>query len=188
MKSALSVYLILLLFLPDYPVFAQNGDGDSAGTSEEATQTTPSGQTADPNNPPVDIRQQPYEYYYWPEENLDNFGLSTLGSGEGGSTLGRTLKRKSNIEVNSPKEPEKDAQGTDGGPEGGDNGTALFPPEEGDIDSGTVVEEEAPQSSPSESPIYEWVDDKGNIHITNNIGDVPLKYQQEIYKQKNTGE
>lgn len=183
MKSAISVYLILLLLLGAYPVSAQNGDSDSSGSSEESKDTTPSGQTANPNTPPVDIRQQPYEYYYWPEENLDNFGLSTLGNGEGGSTLGRTPKRKSNIEVNSPKEPEETDKDTDG-----DNGTAISPSEEGDIDSGTIVEEEAPQSAPSESPIYEWVDDKGNIHITNNIGDVPLKYQQEIYKQKNTGE
>jgi hypothetical protein len=37
---------------------------------------------------------------------------------------------------------------------------------------------------PKESEFYEWVDDKGNVHITNNLGDVPPDQQEEAYKKK----
>ncbi len=184
MKHALLFYSALLLLIPAYPAFAQYEETEPGGGQtqpEEGAQS--SEQTA---SEPAVIEQQPYEYYYWPEEDLDNFGLSTLGQGQGGSTLGRGLQRKSNIEVNSPKEPpqaEEDEEGKSGD-ESGD--TDLFPPDETG-DEGAAVNE-SPPAAPKESEFYEWVDEKGNVHITNNIGDVPPEYQKEIYDRKSAPE
>jgi hypothetical protein len=184
MKYALLVYSLMMFLFPSCPAFAQYEDSEPGGEEampEEGTQSPGQG-----SSEPAVIEQQPYEYYYWPEENLDNFGLSTLGQGQGGSTLGRSLQRKSNIEVNAPKEPVKDEEDKAGGPEDAEEETDLFPPEETG-DEGAYVDE-APPESPKESEFYEWVDDKGNVHITNNLGDVPLEYQEQIYKQKGSSE
>ncbi|MEW6143706.1 MAG: hypothetical protein AB1598_01690 [Thermodesulfobacteriota bacterium] len=182
MKDVLLVLSALLLLVPAYPAFAQYEDSEPGGEEtmpEEESQSTGQG-----SGEPVVIEQQPYEYYYWPEENLDNFGLSTLGQGQGGSTLGRSLQRKSNIEVNAPKEPptqEGDKDGETGAAQEEED-TELFPPDETGNESVSV--DEAPPESPKESEFYEWVDDKGNVHITNNLGDVPLEHQKEIYDRK----
>jgi hypothetical protein len=84
--------------------------------------------------------------------------------------------------VNTPKEPpqaEEDAEGKSGDE---DEDTNLFPPEETGDDGASV--NEAPPAGPKESEFYEWVDEKGIVHITNNIGDVPPEYQKEIYDRK----
>jgi hypothetical protein len=186
MKHALLVYSLMMFLFPSYPAFTQYEDSEPGGEEtmpEEGSQST--GQSP---SEPVVIEQQPYEYYYWPEEDLDNFGLSTLGQGQGGSTLGRSLQRKSNIEVNAPKEPpaqEGDKDGETGAAQEEEE-TDLFPPEETGDESVSV--DAAPPESPKESEFYEWVDDKGSVHITNNLGDVPLKYQEQIYKQKSSSE
>jgi hypothetical protein len=179
MKHILLVYSVVMFFIPAYPAFSQYGD---AGPGQEEAMPE-EGEQSPSASVPVVIPEQPYEYYYWPEEDLDNFGLSTLGQGQGGSTLGRGLQRKSNIEVNSPKEPPQAVEDAEGksGDEGGDTG--LFPPEETG-DDGTAVNEAPPAGPKKESEFYEWVDEKGNVHITNNIGDVPPEYQKEIYERK----
>lgn len=179
MKHMLLAYSILLLLLPARPAFAQYGDTGPGGDETRTEEGNQSPEQAP--GEPVMVPQQPYEYYYWPEEDLDNFGLSTLGQGQGGSTLGRNLQRKSNIEVNTPKEPPQGPGDTDTESGDGDEDTDLYPPEETGDDSGSV--DEAPQAGPKESEFYEWVDEEGNVHITNNIGDVPLEYQKEIYEQ-----
>ncbi len=181
MKHILLVYSVVMFFIPAYPAFTQYEDSEPGGDQTQPQEGAQSSeQTA---SEPVVIPEQPYEYYYWPEEDLDNFGLSTLGQGQGGSTLGRGLQRKSNIEVNSPKGPPQAVEDAEGksGDEGGDTG--LFPPEETG-DDGTAVNEAPPAGPKKESEFYEWVDEKGNVHITNNIGDVPPEYQKEIYERK----
>ncbi len=57
-----------------------------------------------------------------------------------------------------------------------DEDTDLFPPDETGDDSTSV--NESPQAGPKESEFYEWVDEKGNVHITNNIGDVPPRVSE----------
>ena len=180
MKHILLVYSVVMFFIPAYPAFAQYEDAEP-GEDQTQPQEGAQNQEQTPSEPVI-VPEQPYEYYYWPEEDLDNFGLSTLGQGQGGSTLGRGLQRKSNIEVNTPKEPPKGEEDADGGPEDADEDTDLFPPEETGDDGVSV--NEAPPAGPKESEFYEWVDEKGNVHITNNIGDVPLEYQKEIYDRK----
>jgi hypothetical protein len=180
MKHILLVYSALLFFIPAYPAFAQYEDTEPGGGQTQPGEGAQN-QEQTPGGPAV-IEEQPYEYYYWPEEDLDNFGLSTLGQGQGGSTLGRGLQRKSNIEVNSPKEPPQAVEDAEGKSGDGDEDTDLFPPEEAG-DENVSVDEVSP-ASPRESEFYEWVDEKGIVHITNNIGDVPPEYQKEIYDRK----
>ncbi len=185
MSRTLLFLSVLVLLTPVRYSYAQYGETESAekeSSPEEGITNPEEGAGA-----PVVIEQQPYEYYYWPEENLDNFGLSTLGRGQGGSTLGRDLRRKSNLEVNSPKEPPGEEGDADDESEDTESGTMLYPPEEAADDSG-AINNEAPEPSPKESEFYEWVDEKGNVHITNNIGDVPLEYQKEIYDGKSSPE
>ena len=181
MKHILLVYSVVMFFIPAYPAFTQYEDSEPGGGQTQPQEGAESPeQTA---SEPVVIPEQPYEYYYWPEEDLDNFGLSTLGQGQGGSTLGRGLQRKSNIEVNSPKGPPQAVEDAEGKSGDEDGDTDLFPPEETG-DDGTAVNEAPPAGPKKESEFYEWVDEKGNVHITNNIGDVPLEYQKEIYDRK----
>ena len=181
MKHILLVYSVLLFFIPAYPAFAQYEDAEP-GEDQTQPQEGAQNQEQTPSEPVI-VPEQPYEYYYWPEEDLDNFGLSTLGQGQGGSTLGRGLQRKSNIEVNTPKEPPQSVEDTDEESGDADEETDLFPPDETGDDS-AAIDEGAPPAGPKESEFYEWVDEKGNVHITNNIGDVPLEYQKEIYNRK----
>ncbi len=157
--------------------FAQTEESDS-GPAETESQSSP-----DASDPIINIQEQPYKYYYWPDEDLNNFGLSSMGSGKTGTTLGSSSERKSNLEVNAPGRPEKRKESEPGSPEEG-NGkidSTLAP----DYDIETI---EPPGDSSlrpaSESPIYKWVDDQGTLHITNNIGDVPLKYQEEYYNRE----
>jgi hypothetical protein len=186
MKHVLLVLSAFLLLLPSYQAFTQYEETEPV--QEETNPEEGSEGSGQGSGEPVVIEQQPYEYYYWPEEDLDNFGLSTLGQGQGGSTLGRSLQRKSNIEVNAPKKPpeQEGNKEEETGAAQEEEDTELFPPEETGDESVSV--DEAPPESPKESEFYEWVDDKGNVHITNNLGDVPLKYQEQIYKQKSGSE
>ncbi|HVY54750.1 MAG TPA: hypothetical protein VHC46_03245, partial [Thermodesulfobacteriota bacterium] len=178
MKLLILVCSMLLASPAVYLSFAQDDGTDTGG---EETPAQDSNQSPDGGGgEPQIIRQQPYEYYYWPEQNLDNFGLSTLGQGQGGSTLGRSLNRKSNIEANTPKQPAEDENANNGNSGKSEAETELYPPDEPDLTDGSVTGE-PPPSVPKESEFYEWVDDKGNVHITNNISDVPPGQLEEIY-------
>ena len=181
MKHIILVCSLVLIIPAAYASFAQYDETDAGGEAtppEDGSQSPEGG-----GGEPVMVPQKPYEYYYWPEDNLDNFGLSTLGQGEGGSTLGKSLNRKSNIEVNAPKKPAEDENADNGEAEEPETDTHLYPPDESDLTDGPVTGE-PPPTVPKESEFYEWVDDKGNVHITNNLGDVPPDQQEEAYKRK----
>ena len=180
MKHIILVWSLMLVVPAAYPSFAQYDNTDAGG---EATPPEEGSESPGGGGEPVIVPQQPYEYYYWPEENLDNFGLSTLGQGEGGSTLGKSLNRKSNIEVNAPKKPAEDEDAENAETGESETDTELYPPDESGLTDGSVIGE-PPPTVPKESEFYEWVDDKGNVHITNNLGDVPPEQQEEAYKRK----
>ncbi|MCL4246118.1 MAG: DUF4124 domain-containing protein [Candidatus Dadabacteria bacterium] len=159
--------LLSVLFLalpPSFESAAQEAGGEGGG--EETPQAAPESAGA-----PIVIEEEPYEYYYWPDENINNFGLSSMGEG---TTMGKTPRRKSNLEANPAKPvptpvPEDEEE---------------IPADEA-IDSGTAPEPGADrQTGASGAAFYKWVDDKGRLHITNNIGEVPLEYQQQIYRQE----
>ena len=127
---------------------------------------------------PIVIEEPAYEYFYWPDEDLNNFGLSSMGNGKSGTTMGSESERKSNIEVNSSlrtrKENEAEARQS---PEPGasvQEAESSVPPPAADY---------RPRPRTPASDMYEWVDDKGVKHFTNNIGDVPLEYQRKYLEE-----
>ena len=159
--------LLAVLFLTltlAFKAAAQESGGE--GSSEEAQQAAPENAGT-----PIVIEEQPYEYYYWPDENLNNFGLSSMGQG---TTMGKTPERKSNLEANPVKHKPTPAPGDE----------EEIPPDEA-IGAGTAPEPGAGrQTGASGTAFYKWVDEKGELHITNNIGEVPLEHQQQIYQQE----
>lgn len=170
------IFLSLLFLIPC--VFAQSEEQGSTGGDETETQSAP-----DASDPIVNIQEQPYKYYYWPDEDLNNFGLSSMGSGKSGTTLGSSSERRSNLEVNAPGRPDKAQEDGPESPERSESETdSISAPEYGDDATGTPGgDSPAPVS---DSPIYKWVDDEGTLHITNNIGDVPLEYQEDYYNRE----
>ena len=149
------------------PVFAQTGESGSEEAIEQAHKV---------------IQEPVYEYYYWPEEDLNNFGLSTLGEGKSGSTLGDKSKRTSNVEANEYLKSRKDERQK--------RKAETQKPEESKRTAGqNGPDEEAlapPESAvPSGKPIYEWRDEDGTLHITNDLGNIPPEYQDQLYESTN---
>lgn len=179
MRAEPVIYIILIAAMFLIPeALAQTQESDPPGDRTE-NETSP-----DPSEPVIDIEEQPYKYYYWPDEDLNNFGLSSMGSGQGGTTLGRDSERKSNLEINPRGKPEKKDEQEVSEEEVGSSETTLSAPTTEETETGSDY-----TSNPaSHSPIFKWVDDEGNIHITNNIGDVPLKYQEDYYKSSGSEE
>ena len=151
------------------------------------TQTTESGETESQkaiDESPIVIEQPAYEYYYWPEEDLNNFSLSTMGQGKSGSTLGDKSQRTSNIEANSYLKSKKENK------ENKDNADSLEKTETGKEPSEPLYVEPVDKpraSSPSRKPIYEWKDEDGTLHITNDLGKVPPEYQNQFYESEGSG-
>jgi hypothetical protein len=153
----------------------------SGDVLSQSTEGAPDGGSAG-NQPPTGGSQQPAAvqgqseppwYYYWPDENLNPFGMSTLGNEGGGSTFGKSTERPSNLQVNPPMQEEMQNQ------ENVDDVTNNVPPED------TLSPEESisvgsPSAPAKKGPVYKWVDDKGVIHVTNNLGSVPAEYLDKI--------
>ena len=131
---------------------------------------------------PKTIEQPAYEYYYWPEEDLNNFGLSTIGEGKSGSTLGDKSKRTSNIEANEYLRSAKENRENTGEQEKEESQNEQAEP--------LIVEpvERSISGAPSDRPMYEWKDKDGNLHITNDLGKVPQEYQDQVYEARDTGQ
>ncbi len=101
MKHILTAYSILLFLIPAYPAFAQDGDA-GPGVEETLPQEGTQGPEHSAGEPAI-VPEEPYKYYYWPEENLDNFGLSTLGSGARGEHSGAECSAKEQYRCKSAK-------------------------------------------------------------------------------------
>jgi hypothetical protein len=149
--------------------------GQTTGETEPS-QGTDIPQSA-PNYPIIDNAGIVY-----PRENLDPFGYSTLGGTSGlgdredTSTLGTDTRRKSNIEVNKPRERKSVEEETGATEE--------------QMETGFTEPEPAsePQSIGYTSParkggLYTWKDENGVVHVTNDLGSVPLKYQGQVIKE-----
>lgn len=162
-------YLILLSLLI-IPLNMAGAQEQQEPSSEEAIEQAPR-----------IIEEPAYEYFYWPEEDLNNFGLSTMGEGKSGSTLGSTTGRTSNIEANEYLRSKKEAQNKTEAQE--DNTSEAITPS-GREEPSYPVSEEQSSRAPSDSPIYEWRDEDGNLHITNDLGKVPPEYQDQLYEAK----
>lgn len=100
-----------------------------------------------------------------PLENLDLFQYSSLGENSG-STFGEKIRRKSNLDINKPKES-----------------AAISPRAE---KSKSIKEATAPSFTPSSTykttPIYVWTDKSGVKHLTNRWGSIPAEYRTRVTK------
>jgi hypothetical protein len=154
------VIIAALYFSLSAYVFSQSTEGQST--------------TSDSEQPAIiQGESEPPWYYYWPDENLDPFGMSTIGNEGGGSTFGKSTERPSNLQVNPPMQEQ-------------------IPDDENVYDETTNIPiEDTPSSQESIStgfpstpakkgPMYKWVDDNGVIQVTNDLGSVPTKYLDKI--------
>jgi len=112
-------------------------------------------------------------YFYWPDENLDPFGMSTLGSDEGGTTFGKSTRRPSNLQVNPPMQEQKQDEVNV------DDLTSNIPVED-TLSSQESITIGSPSTPAKKGPIYRWVDDNGVLQVTNDLGSVPTKYLDKI--------
>jgi hypothetical protein len=151
----------------------------------QSTEGTPDGGSGS-NQPPTGGSQQPAViqgesdapwYYYWPDENLNPFGMSTLGTEGGGSTFGKSTERPSNLQVNPAMQ---DLQNQ----ENFDNVTNKVPLED-TLSPQESISISAPSSTGAKKgPIYKWVDENGVIQVTNDLGSVPTKYLDRITTER----
>ncbi|HEX9831098.1 MAG TPA: hypothetical protein VGA94_05370 [Thermodesulfobacteriota bacterium] len=169
-------------FTPEI-VIAQTTEGTEAPA--QGGETTTQGNTdpqAQPNAPVIDNTGIVY-----PREDLDNFGMSSLGesTGLGGreerSTLDRETKRKSNLEVNKPREKKMSEEAAEETSEETDTGSSEI---ESDSESSPIG-----YTSPGKTAgLFTWRDENGVVHVTNDLGSVPTKYQEQIIKESEKAE
>ncbi|HLE26274.1 MAG TPA: DUF4124 domain-containing protein [Thermodesulfobacteriota bacterium] len=165
--------------------------GEGTGVNPQGSQELPQGAETQPQAPNV-IQDQPnYPYIdnsgrVYPYEDLNPFGLSTLGPGDDeynteGSTLGTDIKRKSNLEVNQPRERKQPEATNEGETVSGGEETAV----EGGEEAVEVIPEESsevltPSPLGKTSGFYKWVDKDGVLHVTDNPGSIPQEYQGQL--------
>ena len=133
-------------------------------------------------------------YIVTPSEDLNPYNLSTMQKStgidyrQGAGTLGTSVDRQSNLEVNEALEKKKQER--------------LKAAEEARANEAKKANEQQPEGAPLEvispdqapqlgeagqdletpgvrSGLFTWTDDQGVLHATNDIGQVPIKYQEE---------
>jgi len=145
------------------------------------SQAVGGGAPAAPSAPtPPDFPQ----YIVTPSENLNPYGLSSMGSStqgdyvNGAGTLGETVKRKSNVEINAPKEESMEQKDNNDQVNSGNLST-----------ENQQLLEQQPDFSPkvpiSSGRVFTWTDDNGLLHVTNNLGTIPPKYQKQVLEESN---
>jgi hypothetical protein len=134
-------------------------------------------------------------YIVTPSEDLNPYDLSTMQKStetnyrEGAGTLGTSVERQSNIEVNEALEKKKQERLKAEADAKAKEAQAASESEAGEAmpQEGTSVAE-PPQLGESEkdletpgvrSGLFTWTDEQGVLHATNDIGQVPIKYQVE---------
>jgi hypothetical protein len=176
-----SLFIIVAAIYTSINSFSQSTSGGTGMVSPNAAPPSGGSQTTDvpqgqPNFP---------DYMVAPRDSLNPFGLSTMSGSkdveyrDSVGTLGTTTKRPSNIEVNKPKKqiPE---EGTDRGNQGSEDS----------FNQADIVNQ-APSSTShghKRESLYRWTDEKGVLHVTNDLGSVPPKHQEQALRQSTTGQ
>ena len=112
-------------------------------------------------------------FYYWPQEDADNFNLSTMDSSsleptQRSSSLNtRGTDRRSNQEVNRPREE---------GQKGSEVDTSAVDEYIAEVES---INKQGTAGQGSGSNIYNWVDANGEVHVTNNPDSIPPEYRDQ---------
>jgi hypothetical protein len=177
-----SLFIIVVAIYAPINSFSQSTSGGTGIVSPNAQ--PPSGGSETPDV----LQGQPDfpDYIVAPRDNLNPFGLSTMSGSkdvdyrDSAGTLGTTTKRPSNIEVNSPPKKEIPEEGAD------ESNQAS----EDSFTQADIVNQ--PPTSASrrhkQESIYRWTDEEGVLHITNDLGTVPPKYQDQALRQSTAGQ
>ena len=167
------VVIVVLNFSLAGEVFSQpTGGAPDGGSAGNQPSTGDSQQPAT-----IQGQSEPPWYYYWPDENLNPYGMSTLGNEGGGSTFGKSTERPSNLQVNPPM-PEQMQNQEDVG-----DATNNVPVED-TLSSEESISVGSPSAPAKKGPMYKWVDENGVIQVTNDLGSVPAKYLDKITTEK----
>jgi hypothetical protein len=178
MRSLLASLVIIAAFYFSFSGYVLSQSMGSAPDGGSAGSQPPTGGSQQPAV--VQGESEPPWYYYWPDENLNPFGMSTLGNEGGGSTFGKSTDRPSNLRVNPPMREQKqyEVESED---------LRNNPPVQGAVSPDESISVGSPSTPAKKGPIYQWVDDKGVKHVTNDIGSVPPEYLNKITTDKEQG-
>ena len=174
----LSLFVIFAAIYTPINSFSQSTTGGTGMVSPNAEPQSGGTQTPDVLQGQPDFP----DYIVAPRDSLNPFGLSTMSGSkdvdysDSVGTLGTTTKRPSNIEVNSPKEqiPEEGADESNQG-------------SEDSFIQADIVNQPLLSTSRKRESIYRWTDEEGVLHVTNDLGTVPPKYQEQAVRQSTTG-
>ena len=123
------------------------------------TQTTDEGADTLQNLPPPVLPPNFSSYIVVPQEDLNNFGMSTLRP----STLGTRTEEINNLKTNQLRERGEMME----------EATEVIAPEESNV-------EFIPLPQKTRDRFYMWVDKDGIINITNDRDSVPSKYRGQV--------
>jgi len=171
-----TLMILSSLLNPEIVAAQTTEETEAMSQGEEGTQGNTQTQTQ-PSAPIIDNTGIVY-----PRQDLDNFGLSSLGEstglGEGlkGSTLGKDATRKSNLEVNKPRQKKESEQDAEESAEESDTGSSEFE----SVSESTQVGYTSPGKREG---LFTWKDQNGVVHVTNDLGSVPVKYQAQIIEE-----
>jgi hypothetical protein len=174
-----SLFIIFAVTYAPISSFPQSTSGETGMTSPNAQ--PPSGGSESPDV----LQGQPDfpDYIVAPRESLNSFGLSTMSGStnvdyrDSVSTLGTATKRPSNLEINRPKKqvPEAEADKSNQGAQDS-------------FSQADIVNQPPPSTSRRHENIYRYTDEKGVLHVTNDLGSVPPRYQEQALKQSSVGQ
>lgn len=161
--------------------FSQSTSGGTGMVSPNAAPPSGGSQATDVPQGQPDFP----DYIVAPHDSLNPFGLSTMSGSkdveymDSVGTLGTTTKPPSNIEINKPKEqiPEEGADKSNQG--------------SGDSFIQADIVNQPPSSTSGKhkrESIYRWTDEQGVLHVTNDLGSVPPKHQEQALRQAATGQ
>jgi hypothetical protein len=175
----LSLLIIVAAICTPNNSFSQSTSGGTGIVSPNAQPPSGGSQTPDVLQGQPDFP----DYIVAPRDSLNPFGLSSMSGStdvdyrDSAGTLGTTTKRPSNLEVNRPKEqiPEEDADKSNQG-------------SEDSFIEADIVNRPPPSTSRKHENIYRWTDEEGVLHVTNDLGSVPPKYQEQAVKQSSTAQ
>lgn len=175
-----SLFIIVAAIYTPINSLSQSTSGGTGVVSPNAQPPSGGSQTPDVLQGQPDFP----DYIVAPRDNLNSFGLSTMSGSkdveyrDSVGTLGTTTKRPSNVEVNRPKEqiPEEGAEEKNQGSE------------DSFIQADIVNQPPSTSRKDKQASIYRWTDEDGVLHVTNDLGTVPPKYQEQAVRQSSTGQ
>jgi hypothetical protein len=181
MVKQILLFSLFVIFATIYTPINSSAQSTSGGTGTVSPNAQPpSGESQSPDV----VQSQPDfpDYDVYPGVDLNPFGLSTMGGSsdvkarDSVGSLGTSVKRPSNLEVNKPRKqiPEKEAEKSNQG-------------SQDSFSQADIINQPPPSTSHRHENIYRWTDEEGVLHVTNDLGSVPPKYQEQALRESSAG-